>query len=200
MARPVNTKKRVELLSKLVAHVGMNGLYGQSITTIGTAVDTSPRMLIHYFGSIAKLRLEVMKAVSERFREMLRELPSAVTESPTRYVLTIANQLASPEYRRVMSAFFELYGISVNDPEGHADFASRSVESYLIEFRKVTAGWGVPEASRDKVVTLMLGLGRGLSADMVATGDIQRVVDTANWFAEILEREVCRERANASDY
>jgi hypothetical protein len=35
---------------------------------------------------------------------------------------------------------------------------------------------------------------------MVATGDIQRVVATANWFAEILEREVCRERANASDY
>lgn len=190
MTRGPDLAKRSRLLDQLVEHVYRSGMNEQSTRTMAEALGISTRMLIHYFGTMDRLRFAVMQEIGERFRGQAMAIPPESMATPSRFIGVMVNRLQTPEYLRVMKVFFELFGLAAQRPEKYGRFAETAVRSYLPLLDQVAGAWGVAEADRRRFSTGLLAVGRGLTADMAATGDLERVRETAEWFGHLLDREV----------
>ncbi len=190
MARKPDEAKRQHLLKSLVRHVLSHGLQDTTLQTLAEATGTSPRMLIHYFGSAEHMRAEVGRETGKSFRALMEEVPPDDLKTPDRYLNALWAVLISPQYQRAMRVFFELFGMALLDPDRYDDFARREVHDYIELLERLAETWGVPKANHAKVATMILGLGRAFSADFLATRDRKRVSDTVAWAADLLAREI----------
>lgn len=192
MARKPREDKRGHLLSALAVHVSQHGLHDQSINTFALAVGTSPRMLIHYFGTVPQLRAEIVREIGRQLREDMVRLSTADTASLVSFIATMTQRLSSPEYQRVMAVYFELIGLAAKQPELYGDFAYNSIHAYLPLLGALAQAWGVPESHLERVATSLLTIARGLVLDLIASGDLLRVQETARWLGELLSAEIRR--------
>jgi AcrR family transcriptional regulator len=190
VARKPDEAKRQQLVNALVSHALSHGLQDTTLQTLAEATGTSPRMLIHYFGSAERMRTEVIQETGRSFRALIQEMPPEDLKTPDRFVNALWAVLISPQYQRAMRVFFELYGMALQDPERHDDFARRSVNDYMEPLARLAENWGVPKANRASVATMILGLGRAFSADFLATRDRKRISETVAWAADLLAREI----------
>lgn len=190
MPRPADPAKRQEILHRVVQHISAVGLQGQSLKTIGDAINTSPRMLVHYFGSATQLRIEALSTIREVFRANMNSVPDSALASPKYFLLACAAQLEDSAHMHYMTIFFELFGMALKNPSDYGNFAQQSVEPYLTDFRQIAATWNVPESRQADIATILLALGRGLTADLVATKDVTRVHSAVVWVADLFEQEI----------
>ncbi len=190
MARKPDEAKRQQLVKALVRHVLSHGLQDTTLQALAEATGTSPRMLIHYFGSAERMRAEVIRETGGSLLTLMQAMPPDELKKPERFVRALWAVLISPQYQRATRMFFELYGMALQDPERYNDFARRSVNDYMEPLERLAESWGVPKANRASVATMILGLGRAFSADFLATRDRKRVSDTVAWAADLLAREI----------
>ncbi|MGJ8669965.1 MAG: hypothetical protein ACSHXK_10800 [Oceanococcus sp.] len=192
MARKSNEDKREKLLSTLAGHVSQHGMHVQSVNTFALAAGVSPRMLIHYFGTVQQLRAEIVREIGQRLRQGMSQLSAAERASPESFIAAMSQRLASAEYQRVMAVYFELIGLAAKQPELYGDFANNSIHAYLPLLGALAQEWGVPESHQIRVATSLLTIARGLVLDLIASGDLDRVQQTAQWFGGLLTAEIAR--------
>jgi AcrR family transcriptional regulator len=162
------SRRRRELLAKLVAYSATHGLSDASLRPLAQAVGSSPRMLLYFFGS----KEQLVREVHQHARHMqLDLLADTLRGQPDRIeaMRALWRWVGDPAHHNLVRFFFESYARSLHDHGGAwAGFGETSVREWLPPIRRAV-GCSDPEA------TFLLGVLRGLLLDLLATGDVERV-------------------------
>jgi len=174
MARTADEQRRVELLERIVDYVMANGLSDLSLRPLAEAVETSPRVLLYYFGSKEELIASVMAGARERQRAIFDKLP----RNPASYAETVRAAwaaMSAPKHERVFRLFFEVYGLALQDPKRFPGFVERAVDDWLGYLGAGALRDGHTQADARAIATVLLAGYRGFLLDLVATRDRKRI-------------------------
>jgi AcrR family transcriptional regulator len=165
--------RREAVLNRIVDSLLSEGLADASLRSIAERVGTSHRMLIYYFGSRERLLVEAMALARERERsEALRDLARTDSRDLENVIRRQwARTLKRLEYLRL---FYELFGIALGDAKAYSEFLEDTAH-WVPLVREGLAARGASIAEAESFATLLLGAGRGLLLDLIATGDQARV-------------------------
>ena len=163
MARPVDRRRRQELLDAAVDYVVDHGLGDLSLRPLAAALGTSAPVLLHHFDSKEQLLVLVLGGVRDRLRDVAAEASGA--GGPTQLEAVWA-WVSAPERDAFFRLFFEGYAVALRRPDLYAGFLDTVVSDWL--------GQLTPHMSDDDA-TLAIAAVRGLLLDLLATGDRARV-------------------------
>lgn len=167
MARPVNERRRAELLEAVVDYAIAHGISDLSLRPLAAAVGVTPTTLAHHFGGKEALLGAVLNRVRER---IVAAVEPAGLDGTWRW---IADERHLPLFR----LFFEIYGRALQEPERFAPFLERVVDEWLGVLGAGLEADGVPAADARRRATLGIAVARGLLLDLLTTGDRARVED-----------------------
>jgi AcrR family transcriptional regulator len=94
VARPLDPKRRQELLDRSVDYVVANGLSDLSLRPLAAALGTQAPVLLHHFGSKEHLVVEILGCVRDRLRSLGR---SAEAENHRSGLGAVALALRHPD-------------------------------------------------------------------------------------------------------
>src|ERR1700751_4252543 len=167
--------RRAKLLDEVADYILNNGLADLSLRPLATAIDTSPRMLLYFFGSKDRLIAESLAHI--RVREQI-DFKRAVSKprAPDRLESLFRDwrSSASPRREKYSRLFFEVYGLALHNPEEFPEFLQRAVGDWLPLFAQAFTAAGVSRAHAQTLATLALAAVRGLHLDLLATGERKR--------------------------
>jgi AcrR family transcriptional regulator len=176
----VNLVARDALLERAVEHASRHGLADASLRSIAAALGTSHRMLIYHFGSAEAFWTAVIGGLRFRERDALRA--SAASGRMPALRTTWAN-LSAPTSLPRMQLLFETYGRALADRARYKAFLSEVVDVWLD-----TVGDALHTQSRATKAharlqaRLRLAVLRGLSLDLLTTGDRAGTTAALKWF------------------
>ncbi|CAL99652.1 TetR family transcriptional regulator [Saccharopolyspora erythraea NRRL 2338] len=171
MTRTDESRRRRELLSKLLEYSADHGLSEVSLRPLAAAVGSSPRMLLYFFGSKEGLVREVHRHAREAQLALLADAlgDRLATGSRADALRALWEWLSDPAHHNVVRFFFESYARSLHAREDAWEgFGEASVREWLPHIRRALG-------SSDAEATLVLAALRGLMLDLLATGDTERV-------------------------
>ncbi len=174
MAGGADDRRRDELLELIVDYVTANGLADLSLRPLASAVGSSPRVLLYYFGSKEELIGEVLDTARARQRAIFATLPRDAAS----YGQTIRAAwavMSAPEHEPVFRLFFEVYGLALQDRKRFAAFLRGAVGDWLafLEAPALRDGYSAPDARA--IATVILAGFRGFLLDLCATGERARI-------------------------
>ncbi len=176
-----DSRRRTELLGRLVEYSARHGLSDVSLRPLAAAVGSSPRMLLYFFGSKEGLVREVHGHARRIQLDLLADTLLGHA-SRTDALRALWGWVSDPAHHNLVRFFFESYARSLHDHGGAwAGFGESSVREWLPPVRQALGG-------TDAEASLVLAVVRGLLLDLLATGDTQRV-DAA--FEAALARLLC---------
>jgi AcrR family transcriptional regulator len=194
MARKLNPARRAKLLSAFVDYLLKNGMSDFSLRPAAAAIGTSARMLLYYFGSKEALLVaaiaEIRKREDARFARESRRVQRGGSIADV--ALASWRWFAGRPRGRYLRFFFELYGLAAINPKRFRGFIDRADANYYSTMEQGLAQLGIPRREREALATFYLATFRGLSLDVLTTGDRARVDRAAKLLATNLEREVLR--------
>ena len=174
------SRRRAELLDRLLDYSATHGLSDVSLRPLASAVGSSPRMLLYFFGSKEQLVREVHQHARRIQLALLTETLEGRAEhaetaehggpaDPVETMRALWAWVSDPAHHNVVRFFFESYARSLHDHEGAwAGFGETSVREWLPPIRGAVG-------CTDVEATLLLAVVRGLLLDLLATGDTERV-------------------------
>jgi AcrR family transcriptional regulator len=177
---------RQKLLQAVVDMAVAGGITGMSLRAIAEAAGTSHRMLIHHFGSREGLLVEVIRAVEEQQRALLRELSAGTGEASADQAYEYWRHLRSPELAPQERLFFEVYGQALQGRSWAAPLLDGIVEDWVGPISATLEAAGVSLPTARAVARLQVAVGRGLLLDVLATGDDEEVDAALRYFLDML--------------
>lgn len=168
-----DSARRAELLNKLIDYSAEHGLSGMSLRPLATAVGSSPRVLLYFFGSKEGLIGEVLLRSREQQMALVRQW-LAEADEPADRVERLWQWLADPAHAGLERLFFESYARSLHDVDGPwRGFGEQSVRDWLPVIDRLVR---ITDGRRDTgLSTFVLASLRGLLIDLLATGDRARI-------------------------
>jgi AcrR family transcriptional regulator len=174
MTRPRAPEARARLLDGIVDYILKRGLADLSLRPLAAALNTSPRMLLYFFGSKERLITEALAQSRTRQQQAFARMLS--TLSGRRQRLARAWEVwSSEESEKSLWLFFEVYALAMRDRKRFPGFLERLVKDWLPFFEHVAAAAGVEPERVSPLATLILAAIRGLQLDLLATGEKARV-------------------------
>ncbi len=170
-ARDGDGGRRARLLDAAADHVAEHGIADLSLRALATALGTSHRMLIHYFGSREKLFAEIVRTCERRQREQLARLRADPGLSPADAARQLWRQLTHPRMAGQERLFFEIYGRAVQGRPEAAPVLEGLVTDWLDPLVAAETASGADPATAAARARLGLAVVRGLLLDLLATGD-----------------------------
>ena len=162
------SRRRAELLDRLLDYSATHGLSDVSLRPLAGAVGSSPRMLLYFFGS----KEQLVREVHQHARRLQLDLLAEALEGhagPVATMRALWAWVSDPAHHNVVRFFFESYARSLHDHDGAwAGFGETSVREWLPPIRRAVD-------CTDDEATLLLAVVRGLLLDLLATGDKRRV-------------------------
>lgn len=185
MSRSPDEKRRAGLLDAIVDYVCKHGVADLSLRPLAKAVDSSPRVLLYYFGSKEDLVTEVLEQAGARQRALFERLRTRrfAAEDACREIWRI---MSAPSSEPVFRLFFEVYGLALQDRKRFARFLKRVVEPWLqfIATPLIQDGWA--DADARAYATIVIAGFRGFLLDLCATRDRDRVDRAVQMWLETL--------------
>lgn len=185
--RPVDHRRRAELLDAVVDHTLEHGFADMSWRPVAASVGVATTSLVHRFGT----KEQMLVAVMGRLRERIVEATGAAT-GPQPDLATAARAVwersSDPALARELRLFFAVYGRALEAPEPFHGFLERVVTDWMAALVAAQGPDADPVAART-AATLVIATIRGLLLDLLATGDQARVDAAAMAFLATLERE-----------
>ena len=172
----------MELLDDVVEYLLNNGLAGLSLRPLAAGINTSPRMLLYFFGSKEQLISEAMAEIRLRQRADFARAIAGTGDREQR-LIRAWRAWSSPRTERFWRFWFGVYGTALHDPEHYAGFLERFIGEWLAPFELSLHATGLPRARAHCLATLSLAAMRGMQLDLLATGARSRI-DAA--FRELL--------------
>jgi AcrR family transcriptional regulator len=174
MVRPLDPKRRQELLDRSVDYVVANGIADLSLRPLAAALGTQAPVLLHHFGSKEHLVEEILGCVRDRLRSLGRSAEAKDHRSGLGAVWT---WVSHPDQGPLMQLFFETYGLALRHPDRYPDFINHAIHDWLDE----------PLAAVDDIsATLAIATVTGLVLDLLTTEDRDRVEDAMERFLFLL--------------
>ncbi|HTQ25005.1 MAG TPA: TetR/AcrR family transcriptional regulator [Candidatus Binataceae bacterium] len=168
--------RRAELLERVADYILDNGLAELSLRPLAAASDTSPRMLLYFFGTKERLIAEALARI--RVREQLSFRRAVAMARPADRIESLLRDWklsATPRRQKYSRLFYEVYGLALQKRQNFPGFLEKAVGDWLPPFKEALAALGVPPAPAQALATLALGAVRGLHLDLLATGERRRV-------------------------
>src|SRR6516165_7141462 len=174
MTQAASLDRRAKLLEKVVDYVLRHGLVDLSLRPLAAALETSPRMLLYFFGSKEQLLAEALtKGRARQQREFARALS---TRSSRKEQLRLVWEVwSSKESKKSTWLFFEAFTLAMRDRKRFPGFLERLVKDWLPFFEQAVAAAGVEAERVQPVATFILATIRGLQLDVLATSEQARV-------------------------
>jgi AcrR family transcriptional regulator len=177
--------RRGELLEAVGEYVMENGVATLTLRKVADAVGVSHATLQHHFGTREELVSEIVEHLLERTFEPGEDYPDdfepAEMEERLRALWT---NLKTPTGRRDTQLFTEALVRSVFEHADYAHAVAHSIERRLERIAGVCMSAGCPQSEAMLSATILLALLRGLSLDLLATGDLERVDATFDLMME----------------
>ena len=175
MSRTVDTAHRAALLRRIVDYVLKNGVADLSLRPLAEAVDSSPRVLLYYFGSKDDLLVEILAAAGERQRVLYAKLREGIPEESVAACRALWDFMASAKSEPVFRLFFEVYGLALQDRKRFASFLEGVVWNWLRMIVSLRIAEGESRKAAESFATMALATFRGLLLDLLATRERKRV-------------------------
>jgi AcrR family transcriptional regulator len=173
--RTVDLQRREAIVNRAADYLLERGLIGLSLRELATAVNVSPRMLVHHFGSRQELILLALREARMRQREAFEEHLAPQTER--RYADVLADAwrwFGSDQARPYLRLFGQLHAVAGVPGSPHAEFLRESVLDWLPVVKDGFVADGLDQATALELATLTLAVVRGLLLDTNAIGDRER--------------------------
>ncbi|WP_433476948.1 TetR/AcrR family transcriptional regulator [Spirillospora sp. CA-142024] len=174
---------RARLLHAAVDHVAVNGVSALSLRRLATALGTSHRMLVYYFGSKEGLQAEIVREVEERQRAVLHEI--ALSQDLPATARELWSRLTDPAMFPHERLFFEVYAQALQGRSYSPDVADKFVQSWLSQLTELNIRAGMPPETARPTARLGLAVIRGLLLDLLATGDSEGVTEALETFIDL---------------
>jgi len=174
MGRPVDPDIRSRLLDRIIAYVWEHGISDFSLRPLAEAVSSSPRNIAYHFGSREDLLCLIFDTVRERVYEEFRavqEDASSLEDALNRHW----DWLAEPKHRRMERLLYEMFGISVNNPERYNGYARRIADEWLKHISDLLERFGIKDGPGQELATLIMTVFHGVTLDLAATDDVLRI-------------------------
>jgi AcrR family transcriptional regulator len=166
--------RRAKLLDEVADYILSNGLAGLSLRPLAATIDTSPRMLLYFFGSKERLIAQALARIRTReqldFRRAVSRSTSADREG---LLLREWESWSSPRREKYLRLFFEVYGLALQNRERFPGFLEGAVGEWLPLVERAFAV-AVAREPAQALATLALAAVRGLQLDLLATGQRSR--------------------------
>jgi AcrR family transcriptional regulator len=171
---------RDALLERAVEHVSRRGLADASLRSIAAALGTSHRMLIYHFGSAEAFWTAVIGGLRFRERDALR---ASVASGRMPALSETWLGLSAPKRLPRMQLLFETYGRALADRARYKAFLSEVVDVWLDTVADALhAQTRMTRAQARLQARLRLAVLRGLSLDLLTTGDRAGTTAALKWF------------------
>lgn len=174
MTRVALPERRAKLLDEVVDYILSNGLAGLSLRPLAAGVNTSPRMLLYFFGSKAQLISEALARIRLRQSADFVRAMSGRGGREER-LLSVWSAWSSPRTGQFWRFCFGVYGLALQDPRQYAVFLRRFIGEWVAPLEQALCAAGFPRQRARSLATLALAAMRGLQLDLLATGGRARV-------------------------
>lgn len=183
--RPVDEERRQELLDAVVDHTIEHGFAELSWRRTASAVGVAPTSLVHRFGT----KEQMLQAVQERLRERIMADTGAaigLRAGLAAAARAVWERTSRPERGAEFRLFFAVYGRALQAPGEFADFLDHVVADWMGTLIAAQPA-ALDESVAARRATLVIASLRGLLADLLTTGDSERVHDAAEHYLASLE-------------
>ena len=173
MSRPFDDHKRDELLRDVVAYLEREGVANLSLRPLAAELDTSARMLLHYFGSKEALVARALAVARPDFDGLVRNIDSlADLRDAARAVWRSITRGAQRSSLHVLN---EVMGLAVAQPDEFGATAAESVHGWLGPVRDALVNFGRTPTEATTMATILVSGLRGLAMDLAVTRERARV-------------------------
>jgi AcrR family transcriptional regulator len=175
VTRTADPTRRAALLDRVVDYVRRHGVGSLSLRPLAKAVDSSPRVLLYYFGSKEELIVEALRSMRDRQKVEFARLNELGGATPTSACKAVWDVMSSPSGRRAFATFVDIYALALQDPAKLPGFLEDTVESWLSFGERERLADGYTLAQSRAIATVIIAGFRGFMLDLTATGDTRRV-------------------------
>lgn len=174
MSRTPDEARRAELLDRSVDYVCRHGLAELSLRPLAKAVGSSPRVLLHYFGSKENLVVEIVRRGRARQRAMMARLKLSDL-SPRQISRALWNEWSKPEWEPLTRLSFEIYTIAMQDASRFPGYLENAVNEWLSALEGCAQVPGYSRKESRALATVLIAGFRGFLLDLFATHDRERI-------------------------
>lgn len=173
MARTPDLAKRAELLRGVVGYLEERGVADLSLAPLATALGTTKRMLLYYFGDREALLSE---ALATSRPDVGRMFASADDRDGLRAAAhSLWTAISEGGQHRSIRMLLQILSLAPSQPETYGEFAVTAVQVMVDPIADAFSQAGFPgDESRARATLVVSGL-RGLCQDLMVTGDSTRV-------------------------
>jgi AcrR family transcriptional regulator len=184
VGRPVDHRRRAELLDEVVEYTIEHGFSEVSWRPVAAALGVSPTTLVHHFGTKEQMLVDILGRLRERVFETMNEATGQQADlaSAARAVWT---RSVDPRLGSEFRLFFAVYGRALQAPQQFAGFLERVVADWMSALIDAQ-GPDADPVMATRAATTVIATIRGLLLDLLATGDRERVQDAAESFLSSL--------------
>lgn len=182
--RPVDHRRRAELLDAVVDYTVEHGFSDVSWRPVAAALGVSVTTLVHRFGTKERMLEAILGRLRERIvtatNDALGQQPNLATAARAVWTRT-----SDPRRGAEFRLFFAAYGRALQEPLQFANFLEHVVADWMHALVDAQ-GPDTDPATATRTATLVIATIRGLLLDLLATGDRDRVQDAAENFLATL--------------
>jgi AcrR family transcriptional regulator len=164
-----------ELLDAIVAYLVKNGVAELSLRPLAKAVDSSPRVLLYYFGSKEELVVKALARLRERQRGTFSSMQEARYDAPSDACRAIWKQMSAPQSEKLFTFFFETYALALRHPRRFGDFLNNAAEDWLEFVAEPLIRRGETRSEARAFATIIIAGFRGFMLDYCASRDRERI-------------------------
>jgi len=175
MSRTADETRPAELLDAIVAYLVQHGVAELSLRPLAKAVDSSPRVLLYYFGSKENLVATAVTRLRERQRIGFAVLREARYKRHSDICRAIWKQMSAPASEALFRLSLETYSMALRYRERFADYLHSSVEDWLEFLSEPLTRQGASPAEARAYATVVISGFRGFMLDYCASHDRARV-------------------------
>jgi AcrR family transcriptional regulator len=185
--RAVDHQRRDAIVERAADHLLERGSVTVSLRELATAVEVSPRMLVHHFGSREQLLSRALREARSRQREAFEARLRPREGRCYADVLADAwRWFASDDARPYLRLFGQLHALAGAPGSPHAEFLREAVLDWLPTIEAGFAADGADAVAARELSTLTVAVVRGLLQDATATGEQDRVSAAFERYAVLL--------------
>jgi AcrR family transcriptional regulator len=182
-------ERRAELLRGFVDYLIEHGLADLSLTPAARALGTSPRMLLHYFGSKEALLADAVGVLQARQRDAIFGTDLSMSRFDEIF-WSYWTWVTSAEFTKVYLVSHELLWRALREPHRFAGIREQLTTDWQTSFAASLAAVGLSEADSRALSTAYLAALRGLLVDLLGTGDLGRVNEAAAYLARRFRSDI----------
>jgi AcrR family transcriptional regulator len=184
MPRPLDQRRREELLLESLEYVAVHGLADLSLRPLARALGTSDRMLLHYFGTKENLIGQALVASRP-------DIPRLVGDATPKAVADQARALwqdlmTGGEQEPRVRLLLEVMALSMTQRSRYAEHAKRAVTDWIRPLTEGLRAFGLPAGEAEARASALVSGLRGIALDFFVTGDRIRATNAAGLLIDTL--------------